>query len=456
VSRLVVVGDTLLDRDIVGRVTRICPDAPVPVVDVDDEVTRPGGAGLAAVLARRAGADVVLVTSLADDAAGALIRLQLDAAGIRVIDLGRREPTVEKIRVLGGGTPVVRVDRAARPAAPLLWSEEVDDALRGAAAVLVSDYAGGFASAPRVREILRRYARPTPIVWDPHPRGRDPVPNARLTTPTEGELFAMTHRVVGSREFAAVESAAIAYRRRTRASAVAVTMGNRGAMLVDGGSTPLLVPVPAVSPGDSLGAGDCFAARAAAALANGAVVSEAVVDAVHGASEFVARGGVSSMAEPEQTPTDKRAANEVAAAIRARGGTIVATGGCFDLLHAGHVALLRAARRLGDCLVVFLNSDASVRRLKGDGRPCQPAADRAAILLALECVDAVEIFEDDTPVRSLGALQPDLFVKGGDYAADELPERAVLAQWGGQAVLLPYLSGRSTTALIEGATARAH
>jgi rfaE bifunctional protein nucleotidyltransferase chain/domain len=266
----------------------------------------------------------------------------------------------------------------------------------------------------------------------------------------------MTHHVSARREFAAIETAAVAYRRQTRAAAVAVTMGNRGAMLVDGGPTPLLVPVPAVSPGDSLGAGDCFAARAAVALAKGAVVSEAVVEAVGGASDFVAHGGVMRIGDAQWPFSGERAAGDVAAAVRARGGTIVAAGGCFDLLHAGHVALLHAARRLGDCLVVLLNSDASVRRLKGAGRPRQPAADRAAILLALECVDAVEVFDDDTPGRSLEKLQPDLFVKGGDYAVDDLPERAILARWGGQAVLLPYLSGRSTTALLDGVSARAH
>jgi rfaE bifunctional protein nucleotidyltransferase chain/domain len=127
----------------------------------------------------------------------------------------------------------------------------------------------------------------------------------------------------------------------------------------------------------------------------------------------------------------------------------VATGGCFDLLHAGHVALLRAARGLGDCLVVCLNSDESVRRLKGDGRPLVTAGDRARVLEALEFVDAVEVFDEDTPVEVLRRLRPDVWVKGGDYALSDLPEAAVLDEWGGQAVVLPYLDGRSTTALID-------
>jgi rfaE bifunctional protein nucleotidyltransferase chain/domain len=136
------------------------------------------------------------------------------------------------------------------------------------------------------------------------------------------------------------------------------------------------------------------------------------------------------------------------AGTRTRGGTVVATGGCFDVLHAGHVATLRAARALGDCLIVCLNSDASVRRAKGPDRPVNSAADRAAVLSALDCVDAVEIFEEDTPEEILRRLQPDVWVKGGDYTIEELPEASVVTSWGGQTVVLPYLPGRSTTEIL--------
>jgi rfaE bifunctional protein nucleotidyltransferase chain/domain len=145
----------------------------------------------------------------------------------------------------------------------------------------------------------------------------------------------------------------------------------------------------------------------------------------------------------------------VIARVRAQGGTVVATGGCFDLLHPGHVRTLQSARALGDCLVVCLNSDASVRRLKGPRRPVVEQADRAAVLLALGCVDAVEVFDEDTPVAVLERLRPDLWVKGGDYAAGELPEAAALARWNGRAVILPFLEGRSTTRLIEEAALHA-
>jgi rfaE bifunctional protein nucleotidyltransferase chain/domain len=239
-------------------------------------------------------------------------------------------------------------------------------------------------------------------------------------------------------------------------------MGARGAMLVDG-ATPLVVPAPFVTHSDTVGAGDCFALSAAFALGRGAVVSEAVETAVLRASEFVAAGGVGSLdrdgegAWPEASAsTLPERAESVVARVRAQRGTVVATGGCFDILHAGHVSMLQAARRLGDCLVVLVNSDDSVRRLKGPERPCQTAADRAAVLLALACVDAVEIFDEDTPAVPLQRLRPDIFAKGADYAASPLAERDIVATWGGRTVLLPYLAGRSTTRLVQEMSAHGH
>jgi rfaE bifunctional protein nucleotidyltransferase chain/domain len=139
--------------------------------------------------------------------------------------------------------------------------------------------------------------------------------------------------------------------------------------------------------------------------------------------------------------------------VRRGGGTVVATGGCFDVLHAGHISMLTAARALGDCLIVCLNSDASVRRLKGEGRPLNTAADRAAVLTALECVDGVMIFDEDTPTAALCRLRPGVWAKGGDYSGQDLPEVSVLGAWGGQAVTVPYLDGRSTTGLYTAAMA---
>jgi len=229
-----------------------------------------------------------------------------------------------------------------------------------------------------------------------------------------------------------------------------VTMGSAGAVLCHAGTTPLVVPAPADPPAaagaDACGAGDRFAAAAALALGEGALVSEAVGAAVAAASAYVAAGGPASLVGSRGgAPSDDAA--DVVARVRAAGGTVVATGGCFDLLHAGHLATLESARRLGDCLVVCLNSDDSVAGLKGPTRPVVGQADRARLLSALSCVDAVVVFDEPTPHAVLSWLRPDVWVKGGDY--DHLPEAELVGRWGGEAVVVPYLDGRSTTAMIS-------
>jgi D-beta-D-heptose 7-phosphate kinase / D-beta-D-heptose 1-phosphate adenosyltransferase len=247
-------------------------------------------------------------------------------------------------------------------------------------------------------------------------------------------------------------------------------MGDDGALLCHNGSAPLMVPAPARGRGDSCGAGERFATAATWALVDGAAVSEAVQTAVVQTAAYVTAGGaatatttaaarqLSSPPHPAGSsatapPAAADVAADLAARVRARGGTVVATGGCFDLLHTGHLATLQAARALGDCLVVCVNSDVSVARLKGADRPVVPLADRARLLSALGCVDAVVPFDEPTPEVVLARVRPDLWVKGGDYAAGapralDLPETELVNRWGGQTVFVPYLDGRSTSGLL--------
>ncbi|MYS88971.1 MULTISPECIES: D-glycero-beta-D-manno-heptose 1-phosphate adenylyltransferase [Streptomyces] len=441
---LVVVGDALLDRDVTGRAERLAPDAPVPVVDDCGERTRPGGAALAAYLAARDGRDVTLVAGVGDDAASRALRRLLEP-WLTLVPLPLTGPLSEKTRVLAQDRPVVRLDRGAGRTREA--TDAAREAVRSAPAVLVSDYGRGTADA--LRDVLA--ARP-PLVWDPHPRGGAPVPGTRLVTPAEKEAHGLAPQDgAARRDLHAAAHSAAALVRHWRAAAVAVTLGARGALL-SYGEHPLLVPAPAAHHGDSCGAGDRFAATAAGLLADGVLVAEAVEGAVAAATGFVARGGAAGLPSADAAPAPPPGEDDpyaVAARVRAAHGTVVAAGGCFDLLHAGHVGLLQAARRLGDCLVVCVNSDDSVRRRKGGGRPVNPLTDRVRVLRALSCVDAVAVFDEDTPERLLADLRPDVWVKGGDYAAADLPEAALLKEWGGQAVLLPYLDGRSSTALME-------
>lgn len=473
--QLVVVGDTLLDTDVEGHAHRLAPDAPAPVLDVTGEHHRPGGAGLAAVLAAAVPHEgpevpqIVLITALGQGRSDALVRESL-APCVRLLELPLRGTVPEKTRLCAEGRPLLRLDRGGGTVGPM--TDEARAALAGAQTILVSDYGRGVAA--RLRAELAVLAGHTQLVWDPHPKGEPPVPGARLVTPNAEEARALCAEE--SAEHGAAEEdtrrldedgpyghglRGVALAARWRSMGVAVTLGSQGAVLArPTDETPLYFPALHEAGGDPCGAGDCFAATAAWALAGGALPEEAVQEAVVRSGAFVAGGGVrdrtlweGAAASPASglrlTPPTARGtdARELAADVRARGGTVVATGGCFDLLHAGHVGMLQNARRTGDCLIVCLNSDHSVRRLKGEGRPLTPQADRVSVLAGLDCVDAVAVFDESTPSDLLRELRPHVWVKGGDYGTERLPEADTLEEWGGRVLLLPYLDGRSTTAL---------
>jgi len=436
-GRLVVVGDALLDRDVIGTVERLAPDAPVPVLDEREQRVRPGGAALAAALAAADGREVTLIAPLADDAAGRTLRRAIEQCGVELVPLELRGTTVEKIRLRHDGHSLMRLDRGhGTLAGPLPATARA--AIGWAGAVLVSDYGRGVAADPVLRDTLMTQPTASVLAWDPHPRGPVPPRGVRVVTPNDTELRGEVPGPPGSGVQATVERARV-LRESWQADAVCVTRGADGALLLDGDDPPLSVPAPAAEDGDSCGAGDRFASTLAGVLADGGSVADAVVNAVTAASAYVAAGGTAAI--PSLGVPDGRE-------------TLVATGGCFDLLHPGHVQTLEAARRLGGRLVVFLNSDASVRRLKGPGRPLVPERDRAAVLSALGCVDAVHVFDEDTPERLLAELRPDVWVKGGDYVRAELPEDRLVQSWGGRTVILPYVDGRSTTRLIEEAAGR--
>ncbi|MCW2685599.1 MAG: D-beta-D-heptose 1-phosphate adenosyltransferase [Mycobacterium sp.] len=467
---LVIIGDSMLDIDIDGTATRLSPEAPVPVVDADRMWRRPGGAGLAAVLAARADPDVVLVTALAGDGSGRVLRDLLSASGLRVLPLTMTGTTVCKTRIRAGGQSVLRLDQGGGVVSDDDVPRPIAGLLEEARAICVADYGNGVTAHPGIRSLLTELATRIPVVWDPHPRGAPPTPGCALVTPNhvEAQYFAAS----GESGSNSVE----ALRERWQAAAVCVTRGDRGALLFDREGECAHIPVPSLATlgagrSDACGAGDRFAVAAALELGAGADPQAAVAAAVEAAARFVAAGGASGVSTAAalwgsgngvaarefgrefvlEAATTPAAIDDLREKVRRRGGTLVATGGCFDLLHTGHVRLLRQARQLGDALIVLINSDDSVRALKGAGRPVMAAQDRARVLSALACVDAVCVFEELSPEDALDRLKPDVWVKGGDYVAADLPEADVVRRHGGEVILLPTVPGYSSTNLIAAA-----
>jgi D-beta-D-heptose 7-phosphate kinase / D-beta-D-heptose 1-phosphate adenosyltransferase len=431
----------VVDRDPIGDVARVAADAPVPVVEQPRERMRPGGAGLAASLAA-AGADVSLITSASDADADRAAVERLRAAGVTVHAAHRAAPVPQKIRVRTADHVLLRLDRGVRSSSAGAFPTAGLDGLDRSDAILVSDY-GGEVVRMIDPALLRPRAR-RPLVWDPHRIGTEPVAGA-VVTPNLDEAVAWAGTEVDRDPVATASRAAATLSERWHPAAACITLGRDGALVVDGQRS--LVRGPGAGPvTDACGAGDRFAATLTLGLAAGLRVIDATEAAVEQATAFV-RDGDDGWTEglpawPQSLDTTQ---------IPGR-PTVVATSGCFDLLHAGHIRMLTTARALGDRLVVFLNDDASVRRTKGSGRPLVPVAERAELLRALSAVDDVFVFGEDTPVRALREVRPDVFVKGGDYRDVEIPEAAAIAAWGGRIVILPYEAGRSTTELI----ARSH
>jgi rfaE bifunctional protein nucleotidyltransferase chain/domain/rfaE bifunctional protein kinase chain/domain len=464
VKPLVVVGDSMLDVDVEGSANRLSPEAPVPVVEPERIWQRPGGAGLAAVLAARVHPQVVLITATADDSTGRTLAglFAADYPGITLLPMPLSGGTASKIRIRAGGQSIVRIDHGDGYAADGRLPDEVADALQDAAAICVADYGRGVGGHAGLRAALTTAARRSPLVWDPHPRGARPVRGCALATPNQAEAKHFSPQTRKTSQLPA------ALRKDWAADAVCVTLGARGAMYADQRHTAQHIVTPDIAgPGrsDACGAGDRFAVAAAVALAEGCDALQAATDAVTAASQFVSAGGAAAVSSVlpilggidlctgAGAVTGMDSVLALADRVRHRGGTLVAAGGCFDLLHTGHVRLLRRARDLGDALVVLINSDQSVRRIKGHGRPVVPAEDRARVLAALGCVDGVAVFDETSPAAALERVRPDIWVKGGDYTGVELPESEVVQRHGGEVVLLPTVPGYSSSKLIA-ATAK--
>jgi D-beta-D-heptose 7-phosphate kinase / D-beta-D-heptose 1-phosphate adenosyltransferase len=464
--RIAVVGEALLDGWLTGPAHRLGRDGPVPVVKVAASTSVPGGAANVAANLAALGADVELVTVLGEDADGLALRAAMAEHGVRtgrvVVEAGRATPA--KRRIVASGQLVARYDSGPdaplRPATEDALAAAVARACADADAVLVADYGLGTLTAAVRARIAELRGRIPLLVVDAHDlrpwAGLRPdavAPNLAEAAALLGERVPGTQRVAwGVRQADALAAAA-------GGADVLLTVDTDGALYLPAGGTPVQRSSAHAEPESmACGAGDTFVAAWTASVSCGAVPAQALALAQAAADVVVSRPGTQVCGTNALTArlaaTDRGrvlAHRDLAAALaahRAEGRSVVFTNGCFDVLHRGHVAYLQQARALGDVLVVALNADESVARLKGPTRPVNPLEDRAGVVGALDAVDLVTAFHQDTPVELLELVRPAVYAKGGDYTPQMLPETPVVERLGGQVRVLDYLSDHSTSAIV--------
>jgi D-beta-D-heptose 7-phosphate kinase/D-beta-D-heptose 1-phosphate adenosyltransferase len=467
--RAVVIGDAILDSYVRGTVARLCSEGPVPVVSKTGQETSPGGAANTAANLRALGADVRYLGIVGADSAAASLREALRARQVDDTWLieDQSVETLHKLRILAGDQYVVRVDegetRRPSPDATARLLAHLDDVLQQVDVVVVSDY--GYGAVPdAVIERLRamKTAAGPVLVVDAKDVRRFAQVEATLVTPNHLEARLAVEPAVRPNpevQLAEVERVGRRLLEMVDAQHAAITIAADGVLLLgqDGSATHL--PARPVVHADAVGAGDSFTAAAALALAAGGSPVEAARIGIEAAGIAVTKPSTAVVPWEELRRRLDRGEDVVAPAARAlaaridaervAGRTVVFTNGVFDLLHAGHVQFLRMAKELGDVLVVAVNSDASVRRLKGNCRPINCERDRLDLVAALDVVDHAIMFEDDTPASLIRALRPHIHVKGGDYADLELPEADAVREVGAKSVILPRIGLTSTTRVID-------
>jgi D-beta-D-heptose 7-phosphate kinase/D-beta-D-heptose 1-phosphate adenosyltransferase len=465
--QVVVVGDVILDAYVDGHASRLSREAPVPVVCADESSDTAGGAANVAVSLAALGADVRLLSVVGRDEAadrllGIAARQGVDVGGVVATS---RRATVAKRRVLAEGHMLVRVDEGTLVpiAAPLegklsaLLSQQVADA----DALVVADYGNGVMTDGLVASLPpSRRGRGVPVVVDSKDPRRYRAVRPLACTPNFEEAAAALGGVAcADRDRArAVAAAAGRMLDLSAAEIVAVTLDRDGAVLLERGRAPHRVYTHAMRERCSAGAGDTFTAAFTLGLAARGDAAAAAEVAAAAAAVVVAKPGTATCSAAELRlrlrPGGKVLPDAGRLAVegdryRGEGRRIVFTNGCFDILHRGHVTLLNRAKELGDVLVVAVNGDASVQRLKGDGRPINSLADRTEVLAALSCVDHLVPFDSDRPEELLRALRPDVVVKGGDYTPDTLPETALVRALGAELRILEAVPECSTTRIVE-------
>ena len=467
-SRVLVLGDVMLDRFVYGSVERISPEAPIPVVAVDRLIDMPGGAANVARNVAALGARAILLGVVGEDAAALDLTAQLAASPTveprLVADSSR--PTTVKTRYVADGQQVMRADRESRTPLSSAVATRLLDAyamvLHDVDVIVLSDYAKGVLSDSMTSSVidLARGAGKTVIV-DPKAKNFAKYRGATILTPNRVELQQACGHDCGSDE--AVARAAQDILKGGICDLMVVTRGKDGMSVIRRDQPPIHLATSARQVFDVSGAGDTVVATMALGLAVGGDIVHASTLANTAAGLVVAKRGTATVTTGEVIaalmPFDGRtdpqkifsldSVMRLASNWREQGLKIAFTNGCFDLLHPGHISLLDQARRSADRLIVGLNADLSIRRLKGPNRPVQGEVARATVLAAIKSVDAVVIFAEDTPLHLIEALEPDVLVKGADYTVATVVGADLVLKRGGKVVLAELLSGHSTTETVK-------
>lgn len=465
-ARIACCGDLMLDRFVTGSVERISPEAPVPVLRVNSEEAMPGGAGNVVRNLAALGATARLAAVIGADAEGAALRDllgRLPGVTARLsVDPGR--PTTRKTRFLAGGQQILRTDDESTAAVPAAVRDAlfaaVADGLAESDALVLSDYAKGtLAGGLAARLIAAARDRGVPVIVDPKGADYAPYAGCDVITPNRGELGLALGRTVAAGDAEAAARALIA---RLSCGAVVVTLGADGMLVVPAAGETVDLPARSRAVFDVSGAGDTVVATLAAGLAAGmplvaasalanvaaGIVVGKIGTAVATAAELVQALRHRALEGGEAKIMSLPALGERLAGWRRRGLRVGFTNGCFDLVHPGHVALLAEAKAACDRLVVGLNGDASVARLKGPGRPVQGEAARALVLASFATVDAVVVFEDDTPLALIETIRPDVLIKGADYRRADVVGADLVEGYGGRLLLAAIAPGYSTSGTI--------
>lgn len=461
-ARLLVVGDVMLDSYWHGITNRISPEAPVPVVKIDQEEVRVGGAGNVALNVASLGASSSLIGLVGGDAAAGQLRALLSAADVEpLLQEVPGSRTITKLRIVSKHQQLIRADFEDNFPQ---WDmggmlAEYRDRLADVDVVLLSDYKkGALRHCPELIRAARSLGKA--VVVDPKGSDFSQYRGATVITPNMSEFEAIVGPCHSDEE---IVERGTALRDRLELDAVLITRSERGMTLLARGHEPFHLPTRAQEVFDVTGAGDTVVATLGAALGAGLSLHEAVILSNMAAGIVVAKLGTATVSveelqnalhsgAPEYSEkgllSEERLIRAVRAA-RARGERIVMTNGCFDMLHPGHLDYLEEARMLGDRLIVAINDDASITRLKGHERPVNSIDIRARMLAGLASVDWVVPFAEDTPARLVAAVLPDILVKGGDYTVDQVAGAEVVRASGGCVQILGLTEGHSTSALIE-------